>query len=169
MKGIYYQIIEFRNHKYIIAATDKGLAYVGLRDETLSDMSVFYPKADFVEDKKHTQEYANEVMEYLQGKRTKFDLKIDISGTKFQESVWQAVAKIPYGAVSNYSKIANAINRPKAVRAVGTAIGRNPVPLVIPCHRVLAKNGTLGGYRGGLAMKSDLLQLERDVQKYESI
>ncbi|WP_162149788.1 methylated-DNA--[protein]-cysteine S-methyltransferase [Companilactobacillus nodensis] len=78
-------------------------------------------------------------------------------------------SKIPYGAVSNYSKIANAINRPKAVRAVGTAIGRNPVPLVIPCHRVLAKNGTLGGYRGGLAMKSDLLQLERDVQKYESI
>ncbi|WP_125588925.1 methylated-DNA--[protein]-cysteine S-methyltransferase [Companilactobacillus jidongensis] len=164
MKEIYYQIIEFDNHTYIIAVTDKGLAYVGLRDETLSDMSVFYPKANFIESKVRTQKCVNEVKEYLQGERTKFNLKIDISGTEFQESVWKAVAKIPYGSVSNYTKIANEINRPKAVRAVGTAIGKNPVPLVVPCHRVLAKDGTLGGYRGGLAMKSDLLQLERNVQ-----
>ncbi|WP_246005689.1 methylated-DNA--[protein]-cysteine S-methyltransferase [Companilactobacillus insicii] len=161
MRKIYYQIIKFEEYKYIVAATNKGLAFVGLRDETLEDMSKFYPKAEFIEDYSLTNHYAKEITEYLDGNRTKFDLKLDIVGTEFQESVWKAVAKIPYGEVSNYTKIANSINRPKAVRAVGTAIGRNPVPLVIPCHRVLAKDGTLGGYRGGLEMKSDLLHLER--------
>ncbi|WP_334328712.1 methylated-DNA--[protein]-cysteine S-methyltransferase [Companilactobacillus sp. HBUAS59699] len=160
MKELYYQIIRFENHTYIVAATKSGLAYVGLRDETLDDMSKFYPRARFIQDDERTNNYAREVKEYLAGDRTDFDLKIDISGTAFQESVWHAVAQIPYGQVSNYTKIAEKINRPKAVRAVGTAIGRNPVPLVIPCHRVLAKNGSLGGYRGGLVMKKDLLHLE---------
>lgn len=163
MKELYYQIIQFDNYRYIIAATDKGLAYVGLRDETLEDMAKFYPKTKFIKDYERTQQYADEVSEYLSGKRTSFDLKIDISGTPFQEAVWQAVSKIPYGEVSNYTMIAEEIHRPKAVRAVGTAIGKNPVPLVIPCHRVLAKDGSLGGYRGGLVMKEDLLHLEGNV------
>ena len=89
-----------------------------------------------------------------------FDLKLDISGTAFQESVWKALKQIPYGQTKSYTQIAEEINNPKAVRAVGSAIGRNPVLMVIPCHRVVTKTGTVSQYRGGVTMKENLLSLE---------
>ena len=104
--------------------------------------------------------YADEVMEYLQGKRKEFAMPKDDRGTPFQKEVWRALEAIPYGHTATYSEIAHAIRKPAAVRAVGAAIGANPLLIVTPCHRVIGKNGTLTGYRGGLAMKSSLLELE---------
>lgn len=163
MKTIYYYNYLINEHYYLLAATDKGLSFVGSRDQGLHELETFYPKAKLIEDGKYTLGPATQLSEYLTGKRRSFDLKEDISGTPFQEAVWQELKKIPYGAVSDYSQIAQAIGRSKAVRAVGSAIGKNPLLMVIPCHRVLTKKHELGGYRGGLNMKKDLLQMEQSI------
>lgn len=98
--------------------------------------------------------------EYLAGKRKKFNLPLDTTGTPFQKKVWEELRKIPYGKTCSYKDIANRIKNPKAVRAVGGANGRNPLCIIVPCHRVIANNGSLGGYSGGLEMKHRLLSLE---------
>ncbi len=101
-----------------------------------------------------------EIEEYLEGDRKKFDLKLDLNGTPFQMKVWQQLAKIPYGETVSYLEIAKMLKSPKAARAVGTANGKNPLCIIIPCHRVIATNGSMGGYSGGLLIKSKLLKLE---------
>lgn len=98
---------------------------------------------------------------YFAGRKRSFDLALAPRGTPFQQRVWSALAEIPFGATRTYSAIAESVGAPKAVRAVGTAIGRNPVSIVIPCHRVIGTNGTLTGYAGGLDRKRFLLDLER--------
>ncbi|KRO00613.1 methylated DNA-protein cysteine methyltransferase [Companilactobacillus kimchiensis] len=144
-----------------MGATSNGLAFVGSQDGDVTELKQFYPEAVLVDSKAQVNDYRVQLEEYLQGVRKEFTIKQDITGTSFQEAVWQQVAQIPYGQVSNYTKIAQAINRPQAIRAVGTAIGKNPLLMVIPCHRVLTKTGKLGGYRGGLQMKQTLLNLEK--------
>jgi len=99
--------------------------------------------------------------QYLDGKRKSFDLPLDVQGTSFQKQVWNELSKIPYGKTYSYSDIAKKIKNDKAVRAVGTANGRNPLSLIVPCHRVIAADGTLGGYAGGLFIKEKLLHLEQ--------
>src|SRR5438445_11189765 len=90
-----------------------------------------------------------------------FEVTLDIVGTPFQMQVWEQLRKIPYGVTYSYSDIASKIKNPKAVRAVGTANGRNPLSLIVPCHRVIAADGKLGGYAGGLSIKTQLLELEQ--------
>jgi methylated-DNA-[protein]-cysteine S-methyltransferase len=102
----------------------------------------------------------SELEGYLRGSTTTFSVPIAAEGTDFQKEVWQALAAIPPGSTSTYTAIAAAIQRPKAVRAVGTAIGKNPLCIIVPCHRVLASDGGLGGYVAGVAIKQKLLQLE---------
>ncbi len=98
---------------------------------------------------------------YLSGHKTTFPDKLDLSGTTpFQREVWQATRLIPYGKTRSYAWVANQIRRPRAVRAVGQALGRNPLPIIVPCHRVVASDGKLGGFSGGLEMKRRLLCLE---------
>lgn len=111
-------------------------------------------------------ETVEQLNDYLAGNRQAFDLPIRIhAGTPFQRSVWQALQAIPYGETTTYAAIADAIGKPSAVRAVGGAIGRNPLGIVIPCHRVVGKDGSMTGYTGGLARKKTLLLLEnRDRQ-----
>lgn len=161
MQEIYYHVFRIENHSYLIGATAKGLVFVGSEDSDNSEIKKFYPEVSLIDDESVVEPYQYQLKQYLQGKRTKFDLPIDITGTDFQRSVWRQLQRIPYGQTSNYSKIAKLINRPKAVRAVGTAIGKNPILMIIPCHRVLTKDGNLGGYRGGLTMKRSLLELEK--------
>lgn len=103
---------------------------------------------------------AAQLDEYFAGRRRSFDLTLSPRGTEFQQRVWRALCAIPYGAVRNYGDIARAIGQPSASRAVGRANGCNPLPIVVPCHRVIASNGTIGGYSGGLAIKHRLLALE---------
>lgn len=99
--------------------------------------------------------------EYFGGIRRSFDLPLYIKGTIFQESVWRELLMIPYGQTISYKQLAERVGNPKACRAVGSANGKNPLALFIPCHRVISADGSLGGYAGGLRIKSELLQLER--------
>lgn len=103
---------------------------------------------------------ARQLQEYFSGQRQHFDLPLGARGTSFQSSVWQALCKIPYGELRSYQDIANSIGKHSAVRAVGAANGRNPIPIVVPCHRVIGSNGRLTGFAGGLPAKQLLLELE---------
>ena len=100
--------------------------------------------------------------EYFAGKRQIFDLPLSPKGTDFQQTVWKQLQEIPYGRTISYSQLAKAIRHPKACRAVGSANGKNPIAIIIPCHRVIASNGGLGGYAGGLDIKIQLLALEKN-------
>lgn len=105
-------------------------------------------------------EAIRQVEEYLAGERHSFDLPLDQRGTEFQKAVWQAVYEIPWGATTTYGEIARSIGRPDAVRAVGAANGANPLPIIVPCHRVIGADGSLTGFGGGLPLKRRLLTLE---------
>lgn len=157
MNTLYYENFNFGKEEYILAGSLKGLSFVG---NSFSQLEDFFPNTNFIKNNESMENYWSQIHEYLLGKRQEFTLKLDISGTKFQESVWEQLKKIPYGQTSNYTKVAQAIGNPKAVRAVGSAVGRNPVLIVVPCHRVITKSRQLGNYRGGLAMKRELLTLE---------
>jgi methylated-DNA-[protein]-cysteine S-methyltransferase len=98
--------------------------------------------------------------EYFAGDRTAFEVELRLEGTEFQRQVWDALCSIPYGETISYGELARRVGNPKACRAVGLANGRNPVAIIVPCHRVIAADGTLGGYGGGLDRKSVLLDLE---------
>jgi methylated-DNA-[protein]-cysteine S-methyltransferase len=105
-------------------------------------------------------QFEAELHAYLAGSLQAFSIPLDLRGTPFQHQVWQAVRDIAYGAISTYAQIAQAIGRPLAVRAVGAANGANPIPILVPCHRLVGADGSLRGYGGGLAFKQMLLQLE---------
>ena len=141
-----------------LVATDNGLRAVSWRgDET----TVKLPD-DMVEDPGHPilRQTAQQLSEYFDGSRTGFDVPLDLRGTAFQEAAWRALGDIPYGSTRSYGEQAALIGRPKAVRAVGQANGRNPVPIVLPCHRVIGANGSLTGFGGGLDLKTQLLNHE---------
>jgi methylated-DNA-[protein]-cysteine S-methyltransferase len=105
-------------------------------------------------------EALRQLRQYFDGRRTEFDLPLDPDGTSFQRQVWRQVQEIPYGSTISYAELARRAGNPRACRAVGGANGRNPIPIVIPCHRVIAADGTLGGFGGGLRIKRMLLELE---------
>lgn len=107
---------------------------------------------------------SQEIFEFLNGQRKNFTFKINPVGTEFQKAVWKALLDIPYGEVKTYKDIAIAIGNPKACRAVGLANNKNPIPIVIPCHRVIGSNGKLTGYAYGLSLKSHLLNLEKGAK-----
>lgn len=108
------------------------------------------------------REAARQIEEYLAGERTRFELPLAPAGTPFQKRVWEALQAIPYGETRSYQAVAESIGQPKACRAVGLANNRNPISIVIPCHRVIGKDGSLVGYGGGLAIKERLLRMEAD-------
>ena len=103
---------------------------------------------------------AAQLREYFAGERTAFDLDLDLVGTPLQRAVWERLQAIPYGETVTYTELAQAVGRPNAVRAVAAAVGRTPVPVVVPCHRVVGRDGSLTGYAGGLERKRALLDLE---------
>ena len=112
-------------------------------------------------------EIIGQLAEYFSGSRRSFDVPLDLSrGSPFQQRVWAATGKIPYGQVRTYGEVAKAIGAPRATRAVGGALGSNPVPIVVPCHRVLRVDGSLGGFSAGLAVKKALLALEGHRQRH---
>ena len=141
-----------------LAATDAGLAGAWFeRQRHWPDTS------GWQDDPGHPvlREAAAQLADYFAGRRQHFDLPLDLShGTAFQQSVWQALLAIPAGRTTSYGAISAGIGNPAAVRAVGAAVGRNPISVIVPCHRVLGADGSLTGYAGGIARKSALLQLE---------
>jgi len=108
-----------------------------------------------------TEDAVKQLKLYFEGKIKQFNLPLSVDGTDFQNSVWHSLQKIPYGKTISYKELAKSINNPKAVRAVGTANGKNPFPIIIPCHRVINNGGGLGGFAYGLKMKQSLLNLEQ--------
>jgi methylated-DNA-[protein]-cysteine S-methyltransferase len=114
----------------------------------------------FEESARKMQPYARELQEYFAGQRREFTFPLDLQGTDFQLACWRALLAIPYGATRSYAEIARAVGKPNAFRAVGMANNRNPIAIVVPCHRVIASNGSLCGYGGGLDVKRKLLELE---------
>ncbi len=120
------------------------------------------PIGQGIETQSHTilEKAASQLTDYFDGKLTEFDLPVELLGTPFQIKVWNELKQIKFGQTTSYSSIAHAIGSPKAVRAVGTAIGRNPLSIIYPCHRVIGKNGSHHGFAGGIANKKALLSLE---------
>jgi O-6-methylguanine DNA methyltransferase len=118
-------------------------------------------EVEFMEDPDSLREAFEQLEEYVDGTRRGFDLTLDPRGTPFQRAVWDAVSDVEYGQTRSYGDIARAIGRPAAVRAVGAANGANPLPVIVPCHRIIGSNGTLTGYGGGLDLKQRLLAFER--------
>jgi methylated-DNA-[protein]-cysteine S-methyltransferase len=163
-KTIFWRMVEDEGWRVPIAAGERGLLYVGAHGEPQEAMLAWiakrYPSSELVHDPAGLARYAAELMEYWAGRRQAFTFAPDMQGTAFQRAVWQALLRIPYGATRTYSDIAAEIGRPAAVRAVGAAVEANPLLIVVPCHRVIGKNGALTGYRGGMAMKERLLGLE---------
>jgi methylated-DNA-[protein]-cysteine S-methyltransferase len=162
---LFWTLLTHNEWKLYIAASVKGLCYVGSQDKPFSDLYDWalrrFAGSELVESDEIMQPYVIELKEYLDGVRQGFTIPFDYRGTPFQLDVWKALCEIPYGQTWSYSDIAVHINKPSSVRAVGTAIGANPVLITVPCHRVIGKNGALTGYRGGLDMKMQLLHLER--------
>lgn len=107
------------------------------------------------------REAGRQMQDYMAGKLTHFNLPLRADGTEFQRAVWRAMAAVPYGETRSYAQLARAAGRPRASRAVGSACGRNPLPIVVPCHRIVTSDGQLGGYSGGVNIKAELLELER--------
>lgn len=142
----------------IVAATGKGLAGVWFAGQRhLPDMT------GWRDDPAHPvlRQVIAQLGEYYAGRRTSFDMPLDLQGgTSFQQSVWHALLAIPAGETTSYGDLSQRIGKPAAVRAVGAAVGRNPVSVIVPCHRVLGSDGSLTGYAGGLERKSALLKLE---------
>lgn len=142
----------------LIAAGDKGL-----RGVYFEQHKYFNGTQDWVRDECHSEllQAATQIDEYLTGRRQIFDLRLDPCGTPFQRTVWDTLLALPFGQTTTYGAIAARLSNPRAVRAVGTAIGRNPLSIIVPCHRVLGANGALSGYAGGLERKRYLLDHEQ--------
>lgn len=142
----------------LLAATGRGLAGVYFENHRH-----FKGSAGWQQDDEHAVllQAQRQLQEYFAGRRRAFNLPLDLSaGTPFQQAVWQALLQIPFGATASYGELARSIHKPSAVRAVGAANGRNPVSIIVPCHRVIGGSGALTGYAGGLANKQVLLTLE---------
>ncbi|SDX51658.1 methylated-DNA--[protein]-cysteine S-methyltransferase [Paenibacillus sp. CF384] len=164
MKALYWTEIDDASWRLIVVATDEGLSYVSSPAATLDEVAEWcakhYPGYTLTRDDERLGEYSGQLRAYLNGELTRFQLPLHVKGTAFQQMVWQALEQIPHGQTCSYSDIAERIGKASAVRAVGTAIGANPVLIVVPCHRVIGKNGALTGFRGGMDAKEKLLRLE---------
>ncbi len=161
---IEYTIVDSPLGRLLVAATERGICRIGLHDsdEVLeSTLRYEYPAAEIRRDSERLHPWLEEVVSYLAGEQPHLDLPLDIRATAFQWRVWEELRAIPVGQTSSYSAIARAIGQPQARRAVAQACKQNPVPLVIPCHRVVRENGDLGGYRWGVERKERLLEQER--------
>ncbi len=166
-----YEVFDSPVGELLIAATPLGLTHLLFARGEGDHLFAHAIKPDWIE-RDATQEsgdavtYAHldrtreQLAEYFGGSRRSFEIPLAATGTGFQESVWQALTHIPYGATWSYSELARHIERPSAVRAVGLANGRNPISIIVPCHRVIGADGSLTGYGGGLDRKRFLLTLE---------
>ncbi|WP_144029110.1 methylated-DNA--[protein]-cysteine S-methyltransferase [Paenibacillus rigui] len=167
IQRIYWTRLTHEQWSMHISASSQGLCYVGTPNQPIDEMQQWiqarYPNSTLTENDEQLRPYVHELIEYLQGSRSQFTVPFDYRGTPFQVNVWHALCSIPYGQTKSYTDIAMQIQKPAAVRAVGTAIGANPILITIPCHRVIGKNGALTGYRGGMDMKRKLLQLEQEA------
>jgi methylated-DNA-[protein]-cysteine S-methyltransferase len=150
--------------EFFVISEDDNIVKIGVNEELPDDHMMIYKTTKH----KFFNACYKQLNEYFFKGRKKFDLKFKIEGTEFQKKVWKALLKLPYGKTVSYQYLAQKIKMPKAVRAVGLANKNNPLPILIPCHRVIGKNGKLTGYAGGLELKSKLINLEKNNLKSDS-
>lgn len=153
-----YSLIDSPVGPLLLGATERGLAVLAFHHGRFPGGA--FARAEWTASETAVAPYVRELREYFEGKRKQFDFELDLHGTEFQVRCWRALLDIPYGETATYQQLATAVGSPKACRAVGSANGDNPVAIVVPCHRVIASNSTLGGYGGGLSVKEYLLRLE---------
>jgi O-6-methylguanine DNA methyltransferase len=155
-----------------IVSSHKGLVYIELPHANGRGFegwrSLHAKGAKVVEGRTAHEDMIDQLLDFLSGNRRDFAIDLDLRATEFQISVYETVSEIGYGETRSYSEIARSIGKPKAVRAVGAANGANPIPLIIPCHRVIARGGALQGYAGGLDMKAKLLATESPLLAADS-
>lgn len=162
---LYYDFLTYQTHRYLIVASDHGLCFVGTPDNDLKELDAFIPDAQLVQDTRKVSQAKQELTDYFNGTRQKFSLTLDAEfGTPLQQKVWRTLPEIPYGQTMTYKQFAAKVGHPKAIRAVASAVGRNPWMLVAPCHRVMRTDHGLGGFRGGLPLKHALLKMEQNHQ-----
>jgi methylated-DNA-[protein]-cysteine S-methyltransferase len=158
--NLVYKFVESPVGALKLVASDKGLAAILWANDSPRRV----PLTGLVENDRHPVLLKTErqLEEYFAGSRRAFDLPLDMRGTTFQKDVWEALLAIPYGETRSYGQLAKQLGRPSASRAVGAANGRNPISIVVPCHRVIGSSGKLTGFAGGLDVKARLLDMERE-------
>ena len=148
----------------LVAATDRGICSLLIGNDAANLEALLrseFPNAEIVGDNAELSDWIDTIVRHISGQEKDIDLPLDIRATAFQRQVWEELQKIPYGSVRTYSEIARAIGKPKAARAVASACASNPAAVIIPCHRVVRKDGSLGGYSWGIDRKAALLEQER--------
>lgn len=162
---VFWRLVTSEAWQIHLAATRQGLCYLGSPGASFNALTKWIekriPDHELFEDQNELEPYQAQLLEYFAQKRTKFSLPLDLRGTEFQLTVWEELMNVGFGRNATYTELAEKIQRPDAIRAVGTAVGANPILIIVPCHRILGKNGELRGYRGGLEMKKQLLELEQ--------
>ncbi len=160
METLYYSRMKSPIGPLWVAVSKKGVVMIDWGYRTFPPAN-YFKDVQWVVSEEKTAVLRKKLTEYFAGERTEFDISTDLrTGTEFQRRCWEILSKIPYGELRTYQEIAVAAGRPTAFRAVGQANHANPIPIVIPCHRVISSDGHLGGYGGGLELKEQLLALE---------
>ncbi|SET32733.1 methylated-DNA-[protein]-cysteine S-methyltransferase [Natronincola peptidivorans] len=163
MIKIFFSCLHMLDLQLYIASNEKGLVAIGINqseESFIKDIKKFSPLENITYNKSKNHQFLQQITEYFQGARKQFTIPLDLKGTPFQKKVWNTLLEIPFGEVVSYQTIANKIGNPKAVRAVGLANKRNPIPIIVPCHRVIGMNMKLVGYNGGIDIKEKLLAFE---------
>jgi methylated-DNA-[protein]-cysteine S-methyltransferase len=162
---MYYSFLETPIGDLLLAGDEQGLSLIAFPEGSMRRE----PESDWVHSEDLFTAARDQLTAYFDGTLKEFDLPISPNGTEFQLEVLAELQKIPYGTTTSYGEIAKRIGRPKAVRAVGAANGRNPLPIIIPCHRVVGSNGALTGFGGGLPTKEALLRLEMEHSQFPHV
>jgi len=165
---INYTIADSPMGRLLVAVTERGVCSVKMADTDralIEDLKAEFPQAEIEQSDTHLAGIVSQILDHLKGSKLTIDLPLDIRATSFQRRVWEELSRIPYGESRTYGDVARAIGSPKAVRAVGHACATNPVALLIPCHRVIREDKSLGGYRWGLQRKRKLLEREKEKGK----
>ncbi len=153
----------------VVSGSPRGICRICFSVQSSTDSSSWFSRHFTCLPEKGCQPTVHQAIEqlsgYFEGKRHVFQLPLDLRGTPFQLRVWNELLRIPYGSTVSYGEVASRIGNPRAGQAVGAAVGRNPVPIVVPCHRVIGQDGSLVGFAGGLATKAKLLELEGGVRE----
>ncbi len=164
MNKLYFQELETPLGTLVVVGSSKGICRICFSVQSFRDSSPWFKRHFACLPEKGWQpslrEAIGQLTEYFEGKRRDFDLTLDLRGTPFQLGMWRQLLKIPYGSTASYGEVALQMRNPRASRAVGSAAGSNPVPIVVPCHRLIGQDGSLVGFGGGLAIKQKLLGSE---------
>jgi len=165
---ITYTIADCALGRVLVAGTERGVSAVYLGDadaRLVAALGEEYPQAEIARSSSDHAQWVRAIVRHLGGQQPQLDLPTDVQATAFQRRVWEGLRRIPYGATRTYSEVARMLGRPKATRAVARACATNPTSIVVPCHRVIRTDGSLGGYRWGLQRKQELLEQERRAAK----